>query len=70
MLQKEIEHHEEGSNNNLATCLKIWMGDVETALREAIKRKQLNEWLVIACCLIMSQQKPHESWLAAPILRH
>ncbi len=46
MLQEEIEHHEEGSNNDLASHFKIWMGDVESALREAVKRKQLNEWLV------------------------
>lgn len=46
MLQEEIKHHEEGSNLDLAAHLRIWQGDVEPMLREAVKRKQLNDWLV------------------------
>ena len=46
MLQEEIDHHQEGSNLDLAAHLRIWQGDVESLLREAVKKRQLNEWLV------------------------
>ena len=46
LLQEEIDHHEEGANQELAAHLKIWQGDVESVLRDAVKQKQLNEWLV------------------------
>lgn len=46
MLQEEIDHHQEGSNFDLAAHLRIWQGDVEPMLREAVKKRQLNDWLV------------------------
>jgi hypothetical protein len=46
MLQEEIDHHQEGSNSDLAAHLRIWQGDVESMLREAVKKRQLNDWLV------------------------
>ena len=46
MLQEEIDHHQEGSNLDLAAHLRIWQGDVESLLREAVKKRQLNDWLV------------------------
>ena len=46
MLQEEIDHHQEGSNFDLAAHMRIWQGDVEPMLREAVKKRQLNDWLV------------------------
>lgn len=46
MLDEEIYHHQEGSNFDLAAHLRIWQGDVEPMLREAVKKRQLNDWLV------------------------
>lgn len=46
MLDEEIYHHEQGSNFDLAAHLRIWRGDVEPMLREAVKKRQLNDWLV------------------------
>lgn len=46
MLEEEIDHHEHASNFDLATHLKIWQGDVESMLREAVRKRQLNDWLV------------------------
>lgn len=46
MLDEEIYHHQEGSNFDLAGHLRIWKGEVEPMLREAVKKRQLNDWLV------------------------
>lgn len=46
MLQEEIEHHEEGSNADLAAHMRIWQGDVESVLKEAVRKRQLSDWLV------------------------
>ncbi len=46
MLQEEIDHHQEGSNFDLAAHMRIWQGDLEPMLREAVKKRQLSDWLV------------------------
>ena len=42
----KVQHHQDGSNYDLAAHLQTWMGDVESVLKEAIQRKQLSDWLI------------------------
>lgn len=46
MLDGEIKHHEDSDNFDLAAHLRVWQDDVETLLKEAVKQKQLSDWLV------------------------
>lgn len=46
MLDEEIDQHQHASNFDLAAYLKLWKGDVESMLKEAVRRRQLNDWLV------------------------
>lgn len=46
MLDGEIKHHEVSDNFDLAAHLRIWQDDVETLLKEAVKKRLLDDWLV------------------------
>lgn len=46
MLHGEVQHHQEGSNFDLAAHLQTWMGDIGSILEEACKKKQLSDFLV------------------------
>ena len=45
-LQEEINHHLNGSNFDLAIQLQMWQGDVESAIRDAVKKRQLTDFLI------------------------